>query len=202
MVRTPSKSAASLGLLLLLSAVAWSAASDAKRPATRPADQPVKDVEGRLCHPLSTGGAKAAVVFFLSHDCPISNGYSPEINRICKEFGGDGKVVFHIVHPYEKLSADEARKHAKEFAYTVPVIVDADKQLTRSLRATTTPQVFVLTPDGEVAYSGRIDNLWSGFGKRRTEPTVRDLRDSLSAILAGKPVPNRSTDSIGCPIEP
>ena len=161
----------------------------------------IKDIEGVERKPLLAGKAAAAVVFFLSHDCPISNGYSPEVNRICKEFGDGGKVVFHIVHPYVELTADEARKHAKEFGYTVPVIVDHDRAVTKAVGAKVTPQAVVLSPDGKVLYSGRIDDTWTDFGKRRPEPTVRDLRNALTAVLAGKPVPTPATDAIGCPIE-
>ena len=192
---------ATLCAVCILSAIGVSTETSAKTPATRPAELVARDVDGQPRRPLIAGDAKAAVIFFLSHDCPISNGYSPEINRICKDFGDGGKVVFHIVHPYADLSADEARKHAKEFGYTVPVIVDTDKSITRAVKAKVTPQVVVLTPAGDVFYSGRIDDMWADFGKRRSEPTVRDLRGALSAILAGKPAPNATTEAIGCPIE-
>ena len=36
------------------------------------------------------------------------------------------------------------------------------------------------------------------FGKRRVEPTRRDLRLALDAILAGKPVSARLTKAVGC----
>jgi hypothetical protein len=45
-----------------------------------------------------------------------------------------------------------------------------------------------------------VDNRVADFGKQRPTPTVLDLRDSLDAILAGKPVPHRSTKSVGCAI--
>jgi hypothetical protein len=49
-----------------------------------------------------------------------------------------------------------------------------------------------------VLYRGRIDDRVADFGKRRVEPTRRDLRLALDAILAGKPVPARRTKAVGC----
>jgi hypothetical protein len=106
------------------------AAGPATRPTTGPAvtvptDLEVKDVDGTTRRPLACGpAAKAAVVFFLSHDCPISNAYAPEVNRICKAYGADGRVAFSIVYPYRELTAAEARTHAKEYGYTIPGLID------------------------------------------------------------------------------
>ena len=47
-------------------------------------------------------------------------------------------------------------------------------------------------------YRGRIDDRVADFGKRRVEPTRRDLRLALDDILAGKPVQTRLTKAVGC----
>jgi len=181
----------------------------ASKPATAPAHPAhdkmdtglaLKDIDGKMRRPLAAGDTKAAVLFFITHDCPISNGYSPEINRICQDFAG--KISFHLVHPYAELNVGAAQKHARDYGYTVPVIIDGQRQLTKAAGAKTTPEAVVVGPDGRTLYRGRIDDLWSDYGKRRAEPTVRDLRDALSAILDGKPVPTPVTQAIGCPIEP
>jgi hypothetical protein len=52
-----------------------------------------------------------------------------------------------------------------------------------------TPEVAVVGPGGALLYRGRIDDLWSDYGKRRQEPTTRDLRAALDAALAGRPTP-------------
>jgi hypothetical protein len=65
---------------------------------------------------------------------------------------------------------------------------------------TMAPEVAILDPDGKVAYRGRIDDWYVDYGKRRGEPTRRDLRDALDAILRGAPVPNPTTKVIGCPL--
>jgi hypothetical protein len=47
-----------------------------------------EDVQGRTQQPLGAEGAKASVLFFVTPDCPISNGYAPEINALVKEHAG------------------------------------------------------------------------------------------------------------------
>jgi hypothetical protein len=63
-----------------------------------------------------------------------------------------------------------------------------------------TPEVAVLSPTGELLYLGRIDDRYNPQGKRRPEPTVRDLQLALDAVLAGKPVPTPRTKAFGCPL--
>jgi hypothetical protein len=63
---------------------------------------------------------------------------------------------------------------------------------------TTTPEVAIVTPAGQIAYRGRIDDQYADLGKKRLAPTQRDLREALTSILAGQPVPRPRTVAIGC----
>lgn len=65
---------------------------------------------------------------------------------------------------------------------------------------TTTPEAAVLTAGGELLYLGRIDNRLEDLGKQRVQVTEFNLRDTLEAILAGKPVPRARTRALGCAI--
>ncbi len=62
-------------------------------------------------------------------------------------------------------------------------------------RATRTPEVFVLSPVGEVLYRGRIDDQYI-VGVQRDKPQREDLKLALVDILAGSrsasPRPSRS----------
>lgn len=206
------RSALLAGITLVWVGVAVGRADVARPPTTRPGvtvpqaeekvrrDLVVKDIDGVARRPLNGAAGKGAVLFFLSHDCPISNGYAPEVNRICAAYGGADGFTFTIVHPYAELSSAQAKKHAKDYGYTVPVVVDAERALTRQAKPMVTPEVVVVGPEGAVLYRGRIDDKWSDYGKARPEPTRRELRDALDAIRAGKPVPVARTEAVGCPV--
>ena len=137
------------------------------------------------------------MLFFVLHDCPLANSCAPEINRIVADYRPRGVRSF-LVYAEDDLSPKTAREHAKAHAYTCSVLLDRELQLVRFTGVTKSPEVAVLAPDNRVLYRGRIDDRLTAFGKQRVTPTRRDLREALDAILAGKPVPNPVTQSIGC----
>jgi hypothetical protein len=185
--------------LLMMVPACWAAAGSGDAPATRPASPALTDLTGVIRHPLDLGAARAAVIIFISTDCPISNGYAPEINRICKEYEDKG-LAFYLVHTDPELTTADAKKHASEYAFTCPVMIDRKHELVRRVGATLTPEAVVVGAEGKVLYRGRIDDLYVSLGKRRYEATTHDLRLALDAVLAGKPVANPRTTTVGCAI--
>jgi thiol-disulfide isomerase/thioredoxin len=146
---------------------------------------------------LAVGKDKAHVLYFLTNDCPIANSYAPEISALMKEYA-DRPVRFYAIHVDPELTADAARAHAREFGLTLPIILDTQHQLVAATGVTHTPEVAVVVADGTVAYRGRIDDLFTGLGKKRQVPSQRDLRDALTAIVAGEKVVISRTDAVGC----
>jgi peroxiredoxin len=162
-------------------------------------DPPIRfiDLNGQAHTPLSQPDKKAIVLFFLLPDCPVSNAYAPEIKRICKDYEAK-KVAAYLVHADPDVSAEQAKKHAKEYGYTCPVLRDPTHVLVKASGVKMAPEVAVLGPDRKVLYRGRIDDLYVDYGKRRPAPTQHDLRDALDAILQGKAVAAATTKVIGC----
>jgi hypothetical protein len=159
----------------------------------------VEDLQGKKVQPLRTGEAKASVLFFPAPDCPISNSYAPEINAIVAENAGKS-LRFHVVYVDADLKAEQARKHAASFGYRCAVVLDPKHQLVAATGVTTTPEVAVVTAKGALAYRGRIDDLYPQIGVKRRAPTRHELRDALSAVLAGREVHTGRTAAVGCSI--
>ena len=158
-----------------------------------------RDLDGQEQVPLTVDGAKANVLFFVTTDCPISNSYAPEISSLVKDFARQ-PIRFYAVHVDPDLTPDAARRHAKEYGLTLPIILDTKHQLVTATGVTRTPEVAVLLPDGTIAYRGRIDDRYTGLGKNRQAPSQQDLREVLTAILAGEPVQVPRTEAVGCSI--
>jgi hypothetical protein len=142
---------------------------------------------------------RAIVLFFKTVDCPLSNGYVPEMNRFHQEYTQRG-VGFYAVEADTTLDLSDVRKHAKDFGFTFPVLIDKQQVLGHLSGATATPEVAVLSNTGRVLYLGRIDNRVEDFDKRRNVVTEHDLRDALEAVLAGRAVPRPRTKVVGCAI--
>src|SRR5688500_10048397 len=160
-----------------------------------------RDVNGRPLAPFAPTG-KANVILFVQTDCPISNSYAPEIQRICKAYAAKG-VSCSLA--YEDVSVDAAavHKHMKDFGYTgIAATIDGSRSVADRARATITPQAVVVDARGAVRYRGRIDNFYAALGKSRQVVTEHDLVDALDAILAGTPVPKPETQALGCFITP
>jgi hypothetical protein len=54
------------------------------------------DLNGHPVEELAPAGSRAVVLFFTASDCPISNRYIPEIQRLAQEFGPRGVRVWFV----------------------------------------------------------------------------------------------------------
>lgn len=178
-----------LGLLLLARAVT----------AAAPLQFSLSDTEGRGHTPSEWAGKRAIVLLFVSTDCPLSNRYVPEMNRLARIYGPQS-VAFYAVQGDATTAVEDVRKHAKEFGYGFPYLLDPEETLASFAGATVTPEAAVLSPRGELLYLGRIDNRVEDWGQERVAVTQFDLRDALDAVLAGRGVPHARTKALGCAI--
>jgi hypothetical protein len=160
-----------------------------------------RDINGVPLAPFSPAG-RANVLLFVQTDCPVSNSYAPEIQRICKAYRQKG-VSCSLVYEDVRVDAGAVRKHMADFAYHgVPATIDGSRALADRAKATVTPQAVVVDGNGAIRYRGRIDNFYAALGKPRQVVTEHDLTDALDAIVAGKPVPKPETEALGCFIAP
>jgi thiol-disulfide isomerase/thioredoxin len=171
--------------------------------ADRTRDLQLRDVNGVVIKPFAAG-AQASIAFFVATDCPVSNAYAPEIQRVCREYGGRGVGCSLIYEDVETAHGgaslrQQVRGHLDEYKYRgIPAAIDGDRAAAATAKASITPTAVVVDRRGEIRYRGRIDNLYAALGKRRQQVTSHDLRDALDAVLAGRPVPHPETESIGC----
>ena len=156
----------------------------------------LSDIDG---HRLNLFGQdiRAAVLFFITNDCPITNSYIPEINRIVAEYEAR-KTAFYAVYTDPTVSIPAIRSHAHEFGLHIPLIPDTAHVLVHRVGATVTPEVAVIERGGKLVYLGPVDDLYVDFGKRRAAPTQWYLRQALDAVLSGKPVAITEVKPIGC----
>lgn len=147
-------------------------------------------------------GARARVLFFVAHDCPISNRYAPEIRRICAAYRPRG-VACVLLYPDSLLSEEERRSHQAAFGLEqLKAAHDRGHRWVTRTGVTRTPEVAVVGPGGSVLYRGRIDDRHAGWLRTRPAPSRRDLRIALDEILAGRPVSVARTTAVGCYIAP
>ncbi|MSR62061.1 MAG: redoxin domain-containing protein [Planctomycetes bacterium] len=182
--------------LVLVSGQAWTGSC----AAARAADTRVRDLEGRAFDPLAHASAPALVLLFTDPQCPISNAFAPEVQRLQAEFAPRG-VEFTLVYADPERTAEEVRRHVHDFGYPFPAVLDPAQELARRAGATLVPEACVFA-HGELVYRGRIDDRYVAFGKQRAAPTTRDLHAALTAVLAGARPAEPWPSAIGCSIPP
>ena len=138
------------------------------------------------------------VLVFLKTDCPISNRYVPELKDLADELADD-PVRMRLIYPND--DAEAVVEHLLEFALDLPGYLDSETRLATGAGLEVMPSAALLDPRGKVLYSGRIDDRWPDLGRPRPRPTSHDLRDAISAALAGREPEARFRQPVGCIIQ-
>lgn len=204
-------------LLALAIAPAW-ADDKAKDPAPvaetpkaatvgeKAPDFTLADAAGKK-HALSEFKGKYVVLEWVNFDCPFVRKHYDSKNMqglqatatgqdvvwlsICSS--APGKQGFFEGEALTKRIADEGMKST---AY----LVDADGSVGKVYEAKTTPQMFVIDPEGKIIYSGAIDDKPS----TKTEDvkgSVNYVSEALQLAKSGKPLTTSWTKSYGCSVK-
>lgn len=161
---------------------------------------PQQAADGAPLRAMPGSGDAAVVWVFVAADCPIANAMAPEIQSIADDFAARrGRLL--VVQVDQTLADAAALAHARDHGYRVPVVVDRQHAMVRAAGATMTPEAAVWDGAGRLRYLGRIDDRFPDLGTRRPQPTTRELRDALAAVLAGRPVAAARVPAVGCVIE-
>ena len=179
------------------------AADEIAPPSTDKLNQPITGLQlttaaGRTVGLAESADAKAVAIVFLSFDCPVSNSYAPTLSKLADTYKKQGLRLVGVVAG--EIEPGSLEKWAKEFRLTFPLLADPKLAAADALKATTTPEAFVIDAHGILRYRGRIDDAYSARLKRNAVVSDTNLDAAIAAVLAGKPVPVPATAAIGCPI--
>jgi peroxiredoxin len=185
-----------LALAAALGAAPAAAAADDPPPI---ADVVLADAAGKRFAFLDLKGKKAVVVVFLSFECPVATSYAPTLAELSRRYGPQG-VAFVGVDSSDELNTAQVARQASDLKIPFPVLKDAGRRAADALRATTSPEAYVLDAGLATRYRGRIDDTYAARLKKNPAVTRHDLREALEEVLAGNPVTVRETRPVGCPI--
>src|SRR5690606_24610765 len=90
------------------------------------------------------------------------------------------------------------REDAERYGYTFPYLLDETQSVAKAYKAACTPDLFLFDKNQKLVYRGQFDSSRPSNGQ---PVTGADLRAACDAILAGRPVPEPQTPSIGCNIK-
>ena len=156
---------------------------------------------------LSAFSGKFVVLEWLNPDCPfVKKQYSGgNMQKLQKEYTAKGVVWLSIISSAPgkqghrtgpQADADTKDKNAAPTA----VLLDPSGSVGQQFGAKTTPQMFIINPEGKMIYMGAIDSIRSA-NPEDCSKAENYVRQALDAALAGKPVPNPETKPYGCSVK-
>jgi hypothetical protein len=137
----------------------------------------VVTLDGHASNPFvrhDKDSARARVFLFVRTDCPITNRYAPELQRLFQEFSGRG-AEFWLVYPDATTTAQGIQEQVSQYALPGTVLRDPRHSLVKLARVTIAPEAAVFDEAGRLIYHGRIDDRWISPGKSKPSPQVHDL---------------------------
>lgn len=136
------------------------------------------------------------ILVFLSPECPLCQNYSRVLNQLLDQYKGEA-ALYGII-PGKGYSAAQVEKFGKDFKVRFPLLFDPDFRLTRLLKATTTPEAFLVDRQNVIVYSGLIDNWAVSLGVQRSVVSEHYLAQAIDASLHREPVRTKITRPVGC----
>lgn len=141
---------------------------------------------------------KPAVIMTLATECPICQKYAGKLDQFVQDYP---EVVFIGVYTkWEDTSL--IQPFIDSYGMHFPMVIDPKHQLIQQLKTDVTPEVFLVSPQGDILYRGCINDWFVGLGKYRSVVTAEYLRDAIQAYLQGQPIALRQTKAIGCVFKP
>ena len=148
-------------------------------------------------HSLEPG--TVTVVVWTCNHCPYALAWHDRLVDVANDYADRGVATLFVnSNDGERYPADSIgamRDRVDTEGWTVPYLWDEDQQAARAWGAQTTPHVYVVDAQGDIAYEGAPD-------ADHMDPTLRAswLRDALDAVLDGGE-PAGDTEPIGCSIK-
>lgn len=165
-----------------------------------------KDTNGNV-HRLSDYKGKIVVLEWKNHHCPfvVKHYASNNMQKLQKELVNENLVWFSVLSsaPGKQghVSAEEANQIiADEKSAATAALMDSAGVLGRRYEARTTPHMFVIDKEGNLAYQGAIDDNRSA-SQSSIEGARNYVKDAVEALLKGQEVAVPSTQAYGCSVK-
>lgn len=195
----------SLALLAVLTASLTSAFAAVQIGQPAP-DFSLTDINGKT-HQLSDFKGKTVVLEWVNPECPfvVKHYESGNIPSLQKAATADGVVWISINSG--KAGAQGDFNPAQVSSWTSKVGAapaaycrDSDGKVGNLYGAKTTPQMYVITADGTLAYNGAIDSIRSSKQEDIAKAT-NYVTAALASVKAGQPVAKATSEPYGCSVK-
>ena len=188
------------GLIAALFTSAFALAVESGQPAP---EFTFTDLAGRA-HKLSDYRGKIVVLEWLNPSCPfVARHYRAGSMQSTQAAAADAGAVWLQINS-TALGDIDATKTAewqqKQGVEATAYVRDQSGKIGRLYAAETTPHLYVLAPDGTLAYQGAIDDQPNAT-PATTTAAHNYVKAALAALKSGRPVSPATTKPYGCGVK-
>ncbi len=145
---------------------------------------------------------KATVVMFICNHCPYVHHVMGKLLETANEYMEKGisfvAISSNDVENYPQDHPDLMKMIADMCHFPFPYLYDETQIVAKEYKAACTPDFYVFDKNLLLVYRGRFDETRP---QMNVEPTGKDLKTALDAILENKEIPSKQFPSIGCSIK-
>jgi peroxiredoxin len=149
---------------------------------------------------LAEHKGKIVVLEWLNTECPFVQYHYEKAKTmidLAKKYKGK-KVVWLAVNSTSHTTPEANRQFAAKYKLLYPILDDRSGEVGLAYGAKTTPHIFVIDTNGNIAYDGAIDNSPLGAQKKGA---VNYVDKALAELIAGKAVSTSKTEPYGCSVK-
>jgi hypothetical protein len=145
---------------------------------------------------------RPVLAMFICNHCPFVVHVRDQLAALGREHASGPLAIVAIssndpaTHPAD--GPDRMKAEAAAAGYAFPYCFDASQEVARRFGAVCTPDFFLFDTGHRLAYRGRLDESRPGNGR---PVTGHDLRQAITAVLAGRAPAGEQRPSMGCSIK-
>lgn len=161
----------------------------------------LKDSFGNEFSSKENFGKGGMIIAVMCNHCPYSNAIwerLKEVAEFAKKLDINCVSINPNIHPnYPEDSPAHMSDKIKEFDLSFPYLVDSEQDVSKSLGAVCTPDIFLFDESAKLYYHGRLDDNWHDSRSVKDE----DLREAVISLFGKQSAPSSQISSQGCSIK-
>lgn len=164
-------------------------------------DFTLSDIDGNE-HSLSDFAGKIVVLSWTNPECPYIVAHNKEktLNKVAEKYADEDVVVLQIDSSNDGTT-ERLKAMREDHGVATPILEDYDSKTGRYFDAKTTPHVYVIDKEGELVYSGAIDNAPLGRLNEGEAEKINYAEAVVDDLLAGREVRFSTTKPYGCDVK-
>lgn len=191
---------------LAVAALVFVSAASAASVGEKAPDFTLTDIYGET-HSLSDYAGKVVVLEWVNYGCPfVQKHYNSGNMQALQKSAKEKDVVWLTICSSAEgkqgymTDAQWREESEKKGAHSTATLIDESGAVGRAYGATVTPHMYVIRPDGALAYNGAIDSIPSA---RISDIAKAEnyVAAAMDAVLAGKAVETPKSKPYGCGIK-